>query len=87
MDASKVVGQEKLMLDTHSVTIPPAHQRDPGLIPRQRGMTATAVLRLMTPTLLDNHVLWKMFGDGNSLYRALVQNKEIPHTVAPLPCP
>ena len=59
------------MLDTHSVTLPPAHQRDPGLIPGQRDMTATAVLQLMKPALLDNHVPLKVFGDGNCLYRAL----------------
>jgi len=34
-------------------------------------MTATAVLLLMNPALLDTHVPLMVVGDGNCLYRAL----------------
>jgi len=40
-DMSKVVCQEKLMLDTHSMAIPPTHQRDLGLIPGRETCTTT----------------------------------------------
>ena len=70
-DANKLIGQEKLLLDTHCVGLPAAQQPDPGAICGQKDPTAVAILQLLKPDLLHNHVPLQVSGDGNCLYRAL----------------
>ena len=58
------------MLTMHSVSMPP-YRTDLSVTSGQVDETATAVLKLLKPGLLDSYVPLSVFGDGNCMYRAL----------------
>ena len=66
-----VLGQERLLMKTFNVQLPPPHQRSAGVLPGTVDRTAKAILEKLSAGLLEDHTPLKVFGDGNCLYRAL----------------
>ena len=62
------VGQENLLLQMYKIKLPAAHRREPTIIPGSRNLVATSILTNLQPSLLLQHILLVIYGDGNCMY-------------------
>ena len=68
---SRVVRSETLLEQTYGIRLPVFRAVPPGTLPGTRDRTATAILKMLQPGLLESHIPLRVFGDGNCLFRAL----------------
>lgn len=67
----KIILQENLFLTTYNVSLPLVPKLDTDVPPGEPDCTATSILKMMKPALLDDNIPLQVVGDGNCLYRAI----------------